>query len=891
VDVARSDRGVDTGSISRAGQEIDHWLAGGAGGEDLAALAMSRPHTVLSWCDANLDRLVGVLGASFVWQARALAAREVGDADTAIRYIRTAARLSERADSPERSADVLASLATTLAEAGRGRQALAVFDEAERIGGAATPRVAMRKGAVLRMLGMRIEALDVLGQAIPALRAAGDDLWEARALSHRAIVHLDLGSTRKAARDLDRARELYASTDQGLEAAAAVHNLGWAAYRFGDLPLALARLSEAGELQSRAGARHPSLAIDRCAVLLAAGLNQEAYREIGDCLVWFRDFDTRRTLRAEALLMAARAATAAARPERAVAHAKAAERLFARQGNPRAARLARLEWLRACWAAGWPVATLRRPAGKLADELAALGAVETVDARLLAGRVSLAAGRADLACAQLQLAAAARFRGPALTRTTGWVAQMLAQESLASPAGVLRAARGGLRVLDQHRLTLGATELRAHATSHGSELVAGALRQVVAGYGARELLAWSERWRAMTVDAPPTRGTDSPEALAELGQLREVTRQLTGGADAARVQTLTRRQLQLESAVLARARHAKGGLGPLPTGEFDIEPVLGSIGERQLLSLVEVDGTLHAVLATGGRVRRFVVGPAAEAAREVEFARFTLRAAVLDRGGRGVRERLEATAALVQSALLGPVAPLLGDAPLVLVPPTRLQATPWALLPVLADRAFVVAPSARAWARAAAVSAPRRRRVVLIRGPGLAGEGAELPALAALHPGAEVLTDSFADVGATLSALDGAWLGHVAAHGTFRQDNPMFSALHLHDGPLTVHDLERLHRPPHRLILSACDVGLGASVGADELLGLVSALMAVGSAAVLASVLPVGDAPVVDLSVVVHQRLLAGDDLAEAARAARSLLADDPVAAATAAAFLAFGGA
>lgn len=32
-------------------------------------------------------------------------------------------------------------------------------------------------------------------------------------------------------------------------------------------------------------------------------------------------------------------------------------------------------------------------------------------------------------------------------------------------------------------------------------------------------------------------------------------------------------------------------------------------------------------------------------------------------------------------------------------------------------------------------------------------------------------------------AIDGARLVHVAAHGTFRADSPLFSALELHDGP------------------------------------------------------------------------------------------------------------
>jgi CHAT domain-containing protein len=90
-------------------------------------------------------------------------------------------------------------------------------------------------------------------------------------------------------------------------------------------------------------------------------------------------------------------------------------------------------------------------------------------------------------------------------------------------------------------------------------------------------------------------------------------------------------------------------------------------------------------------------------------------------------------------------------------------------------------------------------------------------------------------------------------------------------------------------VLSACDVGVGQAVGVDELLGVVTALMSVGSAGVLASVLPVPDAGAAELSVTVHQRLLAGDDLAQALQHARSAGSGPPLAATTAGAFVAFG--
>ena len=102
--------------------------------------------------------------------------------------------------------------------------------------------------------------------------------------------------------------------------------------------------------------------------------------------------------------------------------------------------------------------------------------------------------------------------------------------------------------------------------------------------------------------------------------------------------------------------------------------------------------------------------------------------------------------------------------------------------------------------------------------------------------------DGAATAEATLAALDGAWTAHVAAHGVFRADNPLFSSLRLDDGPLTVYDLGRLRRAPLRLVLSSCESGVAAPVGADELLGMVSALVPLGTASLLASVVPVNDA-------------------------------------------------
>src|SRR4029079_2099839 len=70
------------------------------------------------------------------------------------------------------------------------------------------------------------------------------------------------------------------------------------------------------------------------------------------------------------------------------------------------------------------------------------------------------------------------------------------------------------------------------------------------------------------------------------------------------------------------------------------------------------------------------------------------------------------------------------DGPLVVVPPGRLNAVPWGLLPSLAGRAVSVAPSARAWFWARTAGPFGLDKTVLVAGPGLGAASAEVRTLA-----------------------------------------------------------------------------------------------------------------------------------------------------------------
>jgi CHAT domain-containing protein len=177
-----------------------------------------------------------------------------------------------------------------------------------------------------------------------------------------------------------------------------------------------------------------------------------------------------------------------------------------------------------------------------------------------------------------------------------------------------------------------------------------------------------------------------------------------------------------------------------------------------------------------------------------------------------------------------------------------------------------------------------------VTGPNLTTREAEVTNLRRIHRRAKVLRADEATASAALDALDGALLGHIAAHGTFRADAPLFSSLQLADGPLTVHDLQQLQRPPASLVLSACDSGGAAPIGPFEAVGLVSSLLGMGTCSVLASVVPVNDQACLSVMADVHAVVgRAGGTVAEGWLAARQAAVGDDLAAATAASFTAWG--
>jgi tetratricopeptide (TPR) repeat protein len=863
--------------------------------DDLLTLTLSRPREALARARTVLAGRPGPHEASVAHQAAAIVLREFGDTEAGVRELRAALRLARRTGSAEREADVLSSLGIALVYTGRTAAGLAAFDQAvQRSSGVLAAQVLARRGVVLYILGRHPAALDDLRHAVVVLRRAGDLLWTARALNNRALVYWALGATSRADADLVSAARLYSELGQELEAIYLVHNRALVAFASGDLPAALAFLDAAIPGFRRLMVPTTPPRIDRCAVLLAAGLADDALAEADAAVSEMEQIRGQSTKKAELLLMAANCALAAARPQAAQDWAQAAYRLFRSQRSAWWQAHAARVLVQARYEAGPASPELHRQANRAAARLDALGASDAAQAHLLAGRVALKLGRRDDAERHLGAAARTRRRGPALSRVSGWLGEALRAEAADRPGRMLAACRRGLEVLDEHRFTLGASELRAQATVHGAELAALAQRHAVRAGRPRLLLTWSERWRATALAVPAVRPLADAELNASLAALRTVTRDLEEARSQGKQSTsLQREQQRLEKAVRASSLRSQGA-SPSGQAPFRTVDLLDRLGAAQLIEIVDIDGGLYVLTCGAGQVRQFAAGRVSDAVRAADFARFALRRLARGRPDDAPDSALSILAAAgprLQQVLLGPAARHLGDGPIVIVPTATLHPVPWALLPALADRVVSVAPSAGAWMRADAAPAPRQRHVTLARGPGLASEGAEVPLIAPFYDDVTALAGSEATAEKVLYALDGAWLGHIAAHGNFRADSPLFSSLHMYDGPLTVYDFEQLHRAPYRLVLSSCDSGVLAPAGANDLLGLVSSLLPLGTAGIIAAIVPLNDQAVVPIMVDLHRHLRSGQTLAESVYRVRRGLGDDPVRQATAASLVTLGAA
>ena len=225
--------------------------------------------------------------------------------------------------------------------------------------------------------------------------------------------------------------------------------------------------------------------------------------------------------------------------------------------------------------------------------------------------------------------------------------------------------------------------------------------------------------------------------------------------------------------------------------------------------------------------------------------------------------------------LLRPVCPLLNTRRLVLIPHGFLCHVPFSALHD-GDRWVVEAfecsytPSATVYALCEGRAPGGTRDVIFAfsdggRIPGTLEEAARLSG---------ILSDALIlrEKAATLEGLNRhcrqARVLHLATHGHFRGDNPLFSTLRLADADLTVRQVYDLRLRASLVTLSGCETGLGHLRGSD-LIGLAGAFLYAGAASLVVSLWHAHDESTIHLMEVLYRNLMRGRRKAAALRAAQ----------------------
>lgn len=131
----------------------------------------------------------------------------------------------------------------------------------------------------------------------------------------------------------------------------------------------------------------------------------------------------------------------------------------------------------------------------------------------------------------------------------------------------------------------------------------------------------------------------------------------------------------------------------------------------------------------------------------------------------------------------------------------------------------------------------------------------------------------FLEEGASLSELyktiPDCRIFHLAAHGDFRLDNPLFSGLALADGWLTTMDIFNLRLRASLVTLSACQTGRNVLGGGDELLGLMRAFLSGGAASVVLTQWAVEDHSTAQIMESFYRGMIVGKAKGDALRSAQ----------------------
>lgn len=810
---------------------------------------------------------------------------ETGNLLAASSELRRAVASARRCGQVALTGRILMSLAVVHMESGRGLLALRTLDQAEGlVTDVERPRIRSQRSLVHFHRGDLVEADREATLGLAEVTALQDDFGVLRQRVNRAIVRMTMGRLGEALDDLDGARPIAQRLDQAFASAVIDHNAAVVYARLGQLPRAIGSFDAALRAYEQLGS--PArvtmvLESDRSEALLHAGLLDEARQAAvrAERLAAAADHGAGR---AEAMLLIARCEQANGVSGAAEANAVEALSLFVAAGSNARALLCHRLVLDVREAGGSATSSSER--SRLAADLDAAGwHWEALDVRLAALCSRLAEPEGSPAGTLDDLARLMGREPEVPIGVAVRAAYVTASAQLAGGDldGALATLDRALEDVEASNARIWSVELRAGSSLGGARLADLGFEISMRLGDPVTIRQWAERWRAPGLRVHEQRLMGEPVLQQRLAELRAAEIDLRNATSHAAAAQARRNIVRRERAVATAARSVdRVGTRRSPTGPWDERRtiVVEFVAHRDRLVRIatvagETDvrdvGIRRAAVSSGERL-------AATLARACQFPAERHRAAAL------------AIAATLDGQLFDGLV-LDDDASAVIIPDPALSGLAWSTLPTLARRPFSVAPSRSALAVPAGTRSDDR--VVVVAGPDVVNAGAECAAVAGMHDECTVTVVSAetATVDRVRGLLGESSIAHLAAHGTFRRDNPLFSGLHLFDGTLHVYDLVLVHRAPAVVVLSSCHTGRSGELGGD-LLGTVSVLLAGGSSSVIAPSHVVSDAASPRLMAALHRALAAGSSPGSAMLAVRNGSGDDVQAWATAALFTVYGG-
>ena len=327
-------------------------------------------------------------------------------------------------------------------------------------------------------------------------------------------------------------------------------------------------------------------------------------------------------------------------------------------------------------------------------------------------------------------------------------------------------------------------------------------------------------------------------------------------------QTQLKADIHRTEAKLAKLNHQinnlssqKPVIGNKSADRFDMRVLRAQLGDtRTLIEFIETNGNISAFVVTNKKIR-FVsgLGTTSEATQALEDLHFQFGAlryggGQVSRFAEQIKSHADKCLMKIYDQLLRPIETHLSGSRLVIVPVGPLHYVPFHALHngsryVAESYETAYAPSTAIWSRLQE-KRPKKIRSSLLMG--FADERIplvenEILEIKKILPTATCLVGVKATYAAFTENARNHDLIHLACHGQFRPDNPMFSSLNLADGWIIVRDICAQNIKASLVTLSACETGLNKIFAGDEILGLARGFLSAGASSLVVSLWTVND--------------------------------------------------